>query len=141
MLRLIAYRGFESPSLRHPIHKASSLPRKRHWVIDWRLGHSKLILTGIVAILPTLACAGTIGGGPHGGMSSGAASPRMMGMQAGPGQHGPGPTGSSAAPGQSGQGGYYYGPRDGSVVDAYQPWPESEMRRFQKPRWEPYAGN
>ena len=86
-----------------------------------------------LALLPTLACAGTIGSGPHGGMSTGAASPGMLGMA--PGSHG------SAAPGQSGQGGYYYGPRDGSVVDAYQPWPESEMRRFEKPRWESYAGD
>ena len=76
-------------------------------------------------------------GGPHGGMSSGAASPGMMGMQAGPGQHGPAATGTTnagMAEGQSGNGGrYYYGPRDGSVVDGYQPWPESEMRKFQKP--------
>lgn len=73
--------------------------------------------------------AGTIGG-PHGGMSSGAASPGMMGMQAGPGQHGPAATGGeSMAAQQGGQGGKY----QASVVDGYQPWPESEMRQFQKP--------
>ena len=28
-----------------------------------------------------------------------------------------------------------------SMVDAYQPFPESEMRQFQKPHWEPYRGD
>lgn len=44
---------------------------------------------------------------------------------------------ASASPGQSaqgGQGGSYWTPGpNASLVDAYQPWPESEMRRFQKP--------
>ena len=92
----------------------------------------KLILVITLAVASASSLAGTIGG-PHGGMSIGAASPGMMGMQAGPGEHGPAATGGeSMAAGQSGQGVYYYGPRDGSVVDNYQPWPESQMRKFQK---------
>lgn len=87
----------------------------------------KSILTAFLLSLSCSTWAGTIGG-PHGGMSSGAASPGMMGMQAGPGQHGPAATGGqSMAASQGGQGGRY------SVVDNYQPWPESEMRQFQKP--------
>lgn len=75
------------------------------------------------------AHAGSNAQGPHGGI----AAARGMG-------HGPSAAsfgGVSAAPGQSGQGGRY----QESVVDSFQPWPESEMRRFQKPRWEPYAGD
>ena len=71
------------------------------------------------------AHAGTIGSGPHGGMSTGAASPGMVGMQSSQSK--------SQGSAQSGNGGYYYGPRDGSVVDNYQPWPEREMRQFQRP--------
>lgn len=83
----------------------------------------------ILVIVSLTANAGTIGG-PHGGMSAGAASPGMMGMQAGPGQHGPAATGGeTAAAHQGGQGGKY----QASAVDGYQPWPESEMRQFQKP--------
>ena len=41
--------------------------------------------------------------------------------------------GSSAA-GQSGMGGSYWAPKpNASAVDAYQPYPQSEMRQFQKP--------
>lgn len=45
-----------------------------------------------------------------------------------------------AAPGQSGRGGSYAA-GSVSLVDGYQPWPEAEMRQFEKPRWVPYAGN
>jgi len=95
----------------------------------------KTILVIILLSFTFSAHAGTIGSGPHGGMSIGAASPGMMGMQAGPGQHGPAATGTTAgaASSEGGNGGYYYGPRDGSVVDNYQPWPESQMRIFQRP--------
>lgn len=92
-------------------------------------------IAAVIIALTTSAHAGNIGGGPHGGMSAGAASPGMMGMQAGPGQHGPGPTGGSAAESQGGQGGRY------SVVDGYQPWSEAEMRQYQKPHWTPYMGD
>jgi len=90
----------------------------------------KTILATILLSLAFSAYAGTIGG-PHGGMSIGAASPGMLGMHSG----GPSSMGSQtgAASSQGGNGGYYYGPRDGSVVDNYQPWPEREMRVFQRP--------
>lgn len=43
-------------------------------------------------------------------------------------------TGSSSASGQSGQGGSYWTPNPrASLVDEYQPWPQNEMRQFQKP--------
>lgn len=64
---------------------------------------------------------------PARGMSTGAASPGMMGMHA---SHG------AAAASQSGNGGR----NSPSVVDDYQPWPESEMRQYQKPHWTPYEG-
>jgi hypothetical protein len=41
---------------------------------------------------------------------------------------------STASDPQSGNGGR------ASLVDDYQPWPEAEMRRFQKPKFVPYAG-
>jgi len=91
----------------------------------------KTIIATIALSFAFSAHAGTIGGGPHGGMSTGAASPGMLGMHSG----GPSSMGSQTGAGSSegGNGGYYYGPRDGSVVDNYQPWPEAEMRKFQKP--------
>jgi len=91
----------------------------------------RTLLTLAIAFVSLSAHAGTIGSGPHGGMSTGAASPGMMGMHSG----GPSSMGSPAGAGSAngGNGGYYYGPRDGSVVDNYQPWPEREMRQFQKP--------
>ena len=40
---------------------------------------------------------------------------------------------SSSGSGQAGQGGSYFSPAmDGDAVDPYQPWPQSEMRHFQK---------
>jgi hypothetical protein len=62
--------------------------------------------------------------GHHGGGNNGA-------MGAAAGSFG----GQSAAVGQSGNGGRY------SMVDQYQPWPESEMASFQKPHWTPYQGD
>lgn len=41
---------------------------------------------------------------------------------------------SHAAAAQSGNGG-----PTRSVVDDFQPWPESEMRQYQKPHWVPYV--
>jgi len=85
----------------------------------------RTLLAVAVAFASLSAHAGTIGSGPHGGMSTGAASPGMMGMQSSQSK--------TQGAAQGGNGGYYYGPRDGSVVDNYQPWPEREMRQFQRP--------
>lgn len=42
--------------------------------------------------------------------------------------------GSSAGAGQSGNGGSYWSPNlNAAPEDAYQPWPQSQMRAFQKP--------
>jgi uncharacterized membrane protein len=61
--------------------------------------------------------------GHHGGGNHGA-----MGAAAGAS------AGGSSGAGQSGMGGSYWAPNpNASVVDAYQPWPQSEMRQFQKP--------
>lgn len=59
--------------------------------------------------------------GPHGGIAAG------MALQA---------SRSHAAAAQSGNGGR----NSPSVVDDYQPWPESEMRQFEKAQWQPYQG-
>jgi hypothetical protein len=64
--------------------------------------------------------------GHHGGGNNGA-------LGAAAGAFG-GSKGSAAGAGQSGQGGSYgtwY--LKSSLVDGYQPWPEEEMRQFQKP--------
>lgn len=63
-------------------------------------------------------------GGHHGGGNNGA-------VGAAAGAFG---GSSSAAAGQGGNGGRY------SVVDNYQPWPQSEMKKFQKAEFTPYAG-
>jgi hypothetical protein len=40
---------------------------------------------------------------------------------------------SAGAAGQSGQGGAYFAPDlHSSLIDGYQPWPEAEMKQFQK---------
>ncbi|WP_433705781.1 hypothetical protein [Paraburkholderia sacchari] len=90
--------------------------------------------TGTVAIalfaLATTAHAGSNAQGPHGGIAAarGIAASRAAAQ--------------ASHAGQSGQGGSYWKPDlNASVVDAYQPWPESEMRQFQKPHWEPYQGD
>lgn len=61
--------------------------------------------------------------GPHGGIAAGNALQSSR-------SH------ASAAAAQSGNGGR----NSPSVVDDYQPWPESEMRQYQKPHWTPYTG-
>ncbi|PVX77150.1 hypothetical protein C7402_115209 [Paraburkholderia unamae] len=94
----------------------------------------KTLLSAVALTLITItAHAGNIGGGPHGGMSTGAMGPN------GPGSTGAAMTGHASPGGTQGtqgsQGGRY------SVVDGYQPWPQSEMRQYAKPRWEPYRGD
>lgn len=60
--------------------------------------------------------------GHHGGGNNGA-------LGAAAGAFGGGSNG-----GQSGNGGSYWSPNpNSSPVDAYQPWPQSEMQKFQKP--------
>ena len=132
MFRLIAYRGFESPSLRHPSHKGFSDSQKRIWVTNARLGHSMAISTSLAALIFAFtlpAHAGSNAQGPHGGIAAarGLAASRAA-------SH-------ASASAQSGQGGSYWtSDPNASLVDAYQPYPEAEMRQFQKPHWEPYQG-
>jgi hypothetical protein len=79
-----------------------------------------------VLFLSTSAFASTVGAahGHHGGGNSGAVG-ASVGAAGG---------NSGAASGQSGAGGSYWAPNPrASVVDAYQPWPQSEMAQFQKP--------
>ena len=76
------------------------------------------------------AHAGSNAQGPHGGIAAarGIAASRAAAQ--------------ASHAGQSGQGGSYWTPdANASLVDAYQPWPQAEMRRFQKAHWEPYAGD
>lgn len=61
--------------------------------------------------------------GPHGGIAAG------MALQASRSH-------ASANAQSSGNGG-----STRSVVDDFQPWPEAEMRQFQKPRFEVYKGD
>jgi hypothetical protein len=55
-----------------------------------------------------------------------------LGSSASTGEPATGMVGAPAA--QSGNGGRY------SLVDAYQPWPQSEMRQFAKPHFTPFDG-
>ena len=76
------------------------------------------------------AHAGSNAQGPHGGIAAarGIAASRAASQAS----HG----------GQNGRGGSYWTPaQNASLVDAYQPWPQSEMASFAKPKWEPYAGD
>jgi hypothetical protein len=85
-------------------------------------------------LIATAAHAGSNAQGPHGGIAAarGLAASRAAAQASHAGQ----------SVGQSSQGGSYWTPDpNASLVDAYQPFPEAEMRRFQKPRWEPYAGD
>lgn len=69
------------------------------------------------------------GGAAYGGHAAAAAS-------AGHSSAGAAYGGASAGSGQSGNasGLSYFSPyMDGDAVDPYQPWPEAEMRQFQKP--------
>jgi hypothetical protein len=69
------------------------------------------------------ANAGHHGGGNHGAV--GAAAGAFGGGSSSAG---------SAGSGQSGNGGSYWSPNlNADPVDAYQPWPQSEMRQFQRP--------
>ena len=70
--------------------------------------------------------------GPHGGIAAGMALQAARASAA----HASALAASTNAgmPGGSGNGGSYWSPdMHASVVDNYQPWPEAEMRRFQKP--------
>jgi hypothetical protein len=84
----------------------------------------KSLLFAALLALATQAHASTASAnqGHHGGANSGA-----LGCSCGA-SHG------TAAAGQSGNGGRY------SMVDQYQPWPESEMRNFEKSKFVPYSG-
>lgn len=91
-----------------------------------------LIIGGALGLIATHAHAANASAnqGHHGGGNNGA-------MGASAGAFGGSATGSSAAgasAGQGGQGGSY---GDWylrvSPVDNYQPWPQSEMKQFQKP--------
>lgn len=65
---------------------------------------------------------GSVARGPHGGIAVGMALQASRASQ-------------STASQSSGNGG-----STRSVVDDFQPWPESEMRQFQKAQWQPYKG-
>lgn len=97
------------------------------------MSYAKSIAAAALLTLATTAYAGSNSQGPHGGIAAarGIAASRAASQASHAGQNG-----------QSGQGGSYWAPvQNASAVDAFQPWPEAEMRKFQKPRWEPYTGN
>lgn len=96
-----------------------------------------LILSAL--FISSIAHAQLGSGGPHGGIAAARAGGFSHGV-ASNGSFGSAARGTAAA-GQSGQGGQYgWINLDSSLVDQYQPWPESEMRQFQKAHWEPYTG-
>lgn len=71
------------------------------------------------------ASTATASHGHHGGGNNGA-----VGAAAGSF----GGNASAGQAGQSGQGGSYFSPRlNSSLIDDYQPYPQSEMKQFQKP--------
>lgn len=64
--------------------------------------------------------------GPHGGIAA------ARGLAA---SHASSHMGAAQSANGNGNGGPAH-----SVVDDFQPWPESEMRQYQKPHWTPYTG-
>lgn len=64
--------------------------------------------------------------GPHGGIAA------ARGLAA---SHASSHMGAAQSANGNGNGGPAH-----SVVDDFQPWPESEMRQYQKPHWAPYTG-
>lgn len=93
------------------------------------LAKSIAVAAALAFTLP--AHAGSNAQGPHGGIAAarGLAASRAAASHA-------------SASAQSGMGGSYWTPDPhASLVDAYQPFPESEVRQYQKPRWEPYMGD
>lgn len=95
----------------------------------------KTIITAIILAFATTAHAGNIGAGPHGGMSTGAMGPN------GPGSTGSAMAGHASFGGAQGAQGSQGGRYMPSMVDGYQPFPEAEMRQYQKKEWEPYRGD
>ena len=94
------------------------------------MSYAKSIAVAALLTLATTAHAGSNAQGPHGGIAAarGLAASRAA-------SH-------ASASAQSGQGGSYWTPdANASLVDAYQPWPQSEMKQFAKAKWEPYAGD
>jgi hypothetical protein len=83
------------------------------------------IAIAVLALACTQAYATSLGG------NSGVGHGARAGAKAGSGAVGQ----SSASASQSGSSGgrYQWVNPDASLVDGYQPWPESEMRQFQKP--------
>lgn len=95
------------------------------------MSYAKSIAFAAALAFTIPAHAGSNAQGPHGGIAAarGLAAARAAASHA-------------SASAQSGQGGSYWTPaQNASLVDAYQPWPQAEMRQFQKPRWEPYLGD
>lgn len=83
------------------------------------------VLIACALAMPCITHAGSNAQGPHGGIAAarGMAAARAAASAA-----------QSARSGAPGNGGSYWAPDpNASLVDNYQPWPESEMRRFQKP--------
>lgn len=86
----------------------------------------KTLIFVLALSLCPLAFAASNSQGPHGGIAA------ARGLAAGRAAANAASHGANA--GQSGNGGSYWSPQpDSSLVDAYQPWPQSEMRKFQKP--------
>ena len=84
------------------------------------------ILGALLLTLAIPAHAASNSQGPHGGIAA------ARGLAA---SHASSHMGAAQSANGNGNGGPAH-----SVVDDFQPWPESEMRQYQKPHWTPYTG-
>jgi hypothetical protein len=91
-----------------------------------------LVLASLV--VATSAHATSVGGGKHGNHSGYGLGPGSTAAGEAAAARGWG-AGANVGATQSGSNGGRY-----SMVDNYQPWPEDEMRQFQKPAFVPYTG-
>jgi hypothetical protein len=88
-------------------------------------------LIAIIALLAATSAHASVVGANHGNHSAAGLGPAG-------GQHAAGQAGAisnAGTAGQSGNGGSY------SMVDNYQPWPQSEMAQFQKKEFVVYTGD
>jgi hypothetical protein len=95
----------------------------------------KIILLALLLSASTIASAQSVGGNGHGtrGGNGPGGAPGSTSNGYGHGEQAGHPSASIGQAAQGGQGGNYWAPSlNSSLVDAFQPWPESEMRQFQQ---------
>jgi hypothetical protein len=111
-----------------PVKISAALPITNHRTGRFTMRKFIIAVAALSLSASSFASTASANHGHHGGGNNGA-----MGAAAGAFGGGSSAAGSAGS-GQSGMGGSYWAPNlNADPVDAFQPWPQSEMRRFQKP--------